>query len=266
MHRVPLAPSPARPARRRPTLTETRRRRRFAALLTIVALSACSSNGGAPDGEPARTVGPAVTDGVPADPTDTPTPDRPAPGGPDPAVTAPLDATSTSAPTATTPTDATDRGDSVGTQPEGFTTVTAVITSATGETCEVCLWLADTAEERSRGLMFVTDLGDPVGMAFTWATPTAGDFFMFQTPTPLEIAWFLDGRHVADTPMEPCAEADPSRCQRYGPLSRYDLAVEVFAGGDADLVALGIGPGSTIRLVDGSEAARCAPTTAGGDP
>lgn len=141
--------------------------------------------------------------------------------------------------------------------------MSAVITSASGEVCEVCLWLADAPDERSRGLMFVTDLGAPVGMAFVWDRPTTGNFYMFQTPTPLEIAWFADGAYVARTEMEPCVETDPSLCQLYGPLDPYDLALEVFAGpaGASPLDELGIGPGSTIRIVDGSESADCVLTT-----
>ncbi|HYN34279.1 MAG TPA: hypothetical protein VES40_16765, partial [Ilumatobacteraceae bacterium] len=47
-----------------------------------------------------------------------------------------------------------------GQQPEGFSTVTARITDTDGQICEVCVWLADTPEERAQGLMGVTDLGD----------------------------------------------------------------------------------------------------------
>src|SRR6476646_6925387 len=40
-----------------------------------------------------------------------------------------------------------------GALPQGFTTVEARITASDGEVCEVCLWLADTDEERGTGLM-----------------------------------------------------------------------------------------------------------------
>ena len=73
------------------------------------------------------------------------------------------------------------------------------ITKADGEVCEVCMWLADSADERGRGLMGVTSLGTPEGMAFVWEQPTAGAFLMFQTVTPLSIAWFGDDGALVST-------------------------------------------------------------------
>ena len=118
-----------------------------------------------------------------------------------------------------------------GRRPEGFTTVQARITEPDGEVCEVCLWLADDADERSRGLMGVTDLGDPVGMAFRFDEPGLGSFYMRQTPTPLSIAWFaFDGFHVGAPTWNPCL--DPLEvCPLYSPGVEYDLAIEVFQGG-----------------------------------
>ncbi len=94
-----------------------------------------------------------------------------------------------------------------GVQPEGFTTVTARLTEVDGEVCEVCVWLADTPEERGRGLMGVTDLGDAAGMVFKFDEPIVGSFYMFQTPTPLSIAWFAPGGdHVGSADMAPCLD------------------------------------------------------------
>jgi uncharacterized membrane protein (UPF0127 family) len=142
-----------------------------------------------------------------------------------------------------------------GRQPEGFTTVTVRITETDGEVCEVCVWLADTPEERGRGLMFVTDLGDAVGMVFAFDEPLIGSFYMFQTPTPLSIAWFgADGALVGSADMAPCLDTPAGECPLYAPDDAYDLALEVFEGGLDDL---GIGPGSRVELVDGTEAERC---------
>jgi uncharacterized membrane protein (UPF0127 family) len=144
-----------------------------------------------------------------------------------------------------------------GLQPEGFTTIQARITDANGEVCEVCLWLADESAERSRGLMGVAELGDPVGMVFVADEPTTGSFYMFQTPTPLSIAWFgSDGRHVGSADMEPCLSARSSECPLYAPDEPYLLSIEVFDGG---LEPLGLGPGSSVELIEGSEAAECPP-------
>ncbi|RLE26211.1 MAG: hypothetical protein DRJ50_01395, partial [Actinobacteria bacterium] len=139
----------------------------------------------------------------------------------------------------------------VGVQPQGFTTITARITKADGEVCEVCLWLADDAAERGRGLMGVTDLGEPSGMAFRFEEAVNGNFFMFQTPTPLSIAWFApDGSIVGVADMDPCLETNYADCERYSPGSLYSLVIETFEG---DLADLGIGPGSVVQMVEGSE-------------
>ena len=135
-----------------------------------------------------------------------------------------------------------------GVLPDGVGSVTAVVTSPGGEVCEVCLWLADDDATRQRGLMGVTDLGDAVGMAFVWEQPRTGNFFMFQTPTPLSIAWFDDaGAHVGQADMDPCLEDNSATCERYTADSPYVVAVEMF-GGQLDVI--GIGPGSSIELLD----------------
>jgi uncharacterized membrane protein (UPF0127 family) len=142
-----------------------------------------------------------------------------------------------------------------GRQPEGFTTIMVRITEPDGEVCEVCMWLADDPSERGRGLMGVTDLGDAVGMAFRFDAATLGVFYMFQTPTPLSIAWFApDGSHVGSQDMEPCLAAEPGECRLYSPGVEYDVAIEVFEGG---LEPLGLVTGSTVELIEGSEAERC---------
>jgi uncharacterized membrane protein (UPF0127 family) len=153
---------------------------------------------------------------------------------------------------------------SQGVQPEGFTTVTARLTDADGEVCEVCVWLADTPEERGRGLMGVTDLGDASGMVFRFDEPLVGSFYMFQTPTPLSIAWFAPGGdHVGSADMAPCLDTAAGDCPLYSPGLDYDLALEVFQGG---LDALGVGPGARLELVEGTEAERCPIRSAGSDP
>ena len=142
-----------------------------------------------------------------------------------------------------------------GVRPDGFTTITARITASDGVVCDVCLWLADDNEERGRGLMGVTDLGGPVGMAFVWEQPIDGRFFMLNTPTPLSIAWFAPGGvFLNETDMEPCITEDSATCERYAAGGSYDLAIEMF---DGQLGAVGIGPGSQVELLDGSESAEC---------
>lgn len=134
-----------------------------------------------------------------------------------------------------------------GSPPQDVGTAIVRITDADGNVCEVCLWLADDASERSTGLMGVYDLGQPIGMAFAWDAPTSGNFFMFNTPTPLSIAWFApDGSYVSEADMAPCITDDSSTCERYGAGGEYTLAIEMFQG---ELGKVGIGPGSTAEIV-----------------
>ena len=140
-------------------------------------------------------------------------------------------------------------------EPQGFSTVTAQITKSDGEVCQVCLWLADSADERGRGLMGVTGLGEPEGMAFLFEEPVNGNFFMFQTPTPLSIAWFAeDGSMVGVADMAPCLDANSGDCPRYSPDAAYQLVVEVFEG---DLPGLGLEPGASVELLLGTESETC---------
>jgi uncharacterized membrane protein (UPF0127 family) len=142
-----------------------------------------------------------------------------------------------------------------GVQPVGFSTITARVTAVDGEVCEVCLWLADDPDERSQGLMGVTDLGEAVGMAFVWDEPVQNRFFMFQTPTPLSIAWFDDlGGYISDVDMAPCLGAVSSVCDRYQAGAPYVTAVEMIQG---ELDVIGIGPGATVELLAGTESPGC---------
>ena len=84
-------------------------------------------------------------------------------------------------------------------------------------------------------------------MVFVAGRPTTGAFFMFQTPTPLDIHWVdAEGIAVASASMEPCLDADSRDCPRYSPGREYLAAIETFPGG-ADAIGLSIG--STVELI-----------------
>jgi uncharacterized membrane protein (UPF0127 family) len=145
--------------------------------------------------------------------------------------------------------------DDVSGSPKGMSTVVVEVTSADGFRCELCLWLADDSSERLRGLSNVTDLGDPVGMAFVWDEPGDRRFVMIDTPLPLSIAWFdAAGTFVDDADMEPCLDGRAADCERYSAPVSSTVAIEMMLG---ELDAVGIGPGSTIEFVAGSEADAC---------
>jgi hypothetical protein len=116
-----------------------------------------------------------------------------------------------------------------------------------GSVCELCVWLADDGERRSRGLMYVTDLGAADAMAFVFDAATTAQFWMGNTPMPLSIAYFAaDGSFVSTADMEPCLAADDD-CPRYAADGEYVTAVEFPLG---DVARLGIGPGSVLALGD----------------
>jgi hypothetical protein len=129
--------------------------------------------------------------------------------------------------------------------PEGFERVRATVTDVDGTVCELCLWLADSGDRRSRGLMAVTDLGAADGMAFVYPRPHRGSFWMKDTLLPLSIAFFApDGEYLDAFDMEPCT-ADP--CALYPTPDDFLIAIETTRG---DLGRLGIGPGSVLALTD----------------
>lgn len=92
-----------------------------------------------------------------------------------------------------------------------------------------CLLLAQTPEERARGLMEVTDLAGYPGMLFVFPEDSEGGFWMRNTPTPLSIAYLdADGAIVSTADMDPCD--DVPTCPSYPAGGAYRLTVEVPQG------------------------------------
>jgi uncharacterized membrane protein (UPF0127 family) len=100
--------------------------------------------------------------------------------------------------------------------------------------------IADTEEERARGLMFRESLGDDRGMLFDFDPPEPVSFWMRNTIVSLDIIFIgVDGRilNIADHTV-PYSEAGiPSRGVARGVL-------EIRAG---RAEALGIRPGDRVR-------------------
>jgi uncharacterized protein len=88
--------------------------------------------------------------------------------------------------------------------------------------------VADSDDERAKGLMNVSELAEDAGMAFLWPEPTTSEFWMKNTLIPLSVA-FVDegGRIVTIRDMQPCT-ADP--CPMYGATDPYVLAIEANLG------------------------------------
>ncbi len=119
---------------------------------------------------------------------------------------------------------------------DGFGTSTIAIDGR-----ELVVAVADTPDERSQGLMGVTDLGGLDGMLFVFQSDSDGGFWMKDTLMPLDIAFFdADGGLVNVLMMDPCT-ADP--CPTYRPGGAYRYAVEAPAG-DLEFVA----PGARLEI------------------
>lgn len=88
--------------------------------------------------------------------------------------------------------------------------------------------IAQTPEERSRGLMNIERLPENSGMAFLSGQLTKSPFWMKDTKIPLDIAFWNEQSTIVDIQqMEPCT-TDP--CPFYYPTSDYVSAVEANQG------------------------------------
>ncbi len=118
-----------------------------------------------------------------------------------------------------------------GVSPTGFELVTVTIASAHEKPVELAMWLAGTPEQWGRGLTDVTDLGDGDGMLFAFDDPADYQFYMWQTPKPLEIVFFdASGAFLGQADMEPCLDGTAAQCPRYSPSAPYQSAIEVPEG------------------------------------
>jgi uncharacterized membrane protein (UPF0127 family) len=132
----------------------------------------------------------------------------------------------------------------VATAPVGFELEGVQLTGADGDEHDVAVWVADSAEERGRGLMGVTDLGAAAGMLFVFEAEGLARFYMWQTPMPLDIAFFAaDGTFVDSASMEPCLQPPSDACARYAPAEPSLWALELPSGG---LAEFDLAPGATL--------------------
>ncbi len=112
--------------------------------------------------------------------------------------------------------------------PDGFRLQEITLKSPQGEKVEVVAEIAQTKEEKRKGLMGRRELKDGHGMLFTFETPFKQSFWMKGTLIPLDILFFDgNGKFVSAETMLPC-EKDP--CRFYGSEGPAMFALEVPSG------------------------------------
>ena len=104
--------------------------------------------------------------------------------------------------------------------------------------------IAETAEQRTQGLMNRESLPEDAGMMFVYFEPTTGGFWMKNTKIPLSIAFIGEEQTILKIiDMEPCS-ADP--CPIYEPGVEYTAALEVNQGAFEEW---GIEEGDTVTIL-----------------
>jgi uncharacterized membrane protein (UPF0127 family) len=112
-----------------------------------------------------------------------------------------------------------------------------------GGDVEVAVEIADSSDERARGLMGREELADGAGMVFLVGEPVPSAFWMKGTLIPLSIAfWGRDQRIFRILDMDPC-RAEP--CPLYDPRGQWVGALEVNQGFFRDH---GVEVGDAVRL------------------
>ncbi len=102
-----------------------------------------------------------------------------------------------------------------------------------GESLTVAV--ADTNDERVRGLMGVEDVSPLDGMLFVFENEALRSFWMKDTLIPLDIAFFdRDGFLISQTTMATCPDGD---CPYYSSEGTAQYALEVPLGSLGDLSA-----------------------------
>lgn len=111
------------------------------------------------------------------------------------------------------------------------------------------LEVARTAQEQAKGLMYRPPLPNDRGMLFPFNPPRPVQFWMKNTPSPLDMVFLRDGEVQAIVEDVPPCESDP--CPTYGPETPVpiDQVLELRSGRAAEL-GLEVGDRVNIQFLN----------------
>ncbi len=90
---------------------------------------------------------------------------------------------------------------------------------------------AETPEERSKGLMYRTSMGEMEAMMFSFEGSARQTFWMYHTRIPLTVIFLDDALRIVDMQnMAPCPGEDPGACPVYTSRVNARHAIEVNQG------------------------------------
>ena len=105
--------------------------------------------------------------------------------------------------------------------------------------------IADTYEERRKGLMFRESMGESSGMFFVFEAPAVQGFWMKNTLIPLDMIFIDEHYKVVNVAknVQPCKK-DPCESYRSSGPAKYVLEVNA---GESDKWSIGPGDGVTLN-------------------
>lgn len=105
--------------------------------------------------------------------------------------------------------------------------------------------IADTPEERSRGLSGRTSLDAEKGMLFVFENPDTYQFWMPDMHFPIDIIW-IENERVVDIDEQVSNQFDPKKPKYYSPQVPVRYVLEINAGFAKEL---GITKGNSVQLI-----------------
>ena len=124
----------------------------------------------------------------------------------------------------------------------GFPEAGLTLTQASGRCLFLNIYVATTAGQRSRGLMYVTRLEEFEGMYFPWPEPAQITMWMKNTYIPLDMLFIRENGRVAGI----AANTKPLSLERIAPPEPVVGVLEVNAGFAA---RWGVTPGDRVTVV-----------------